>query len=337
MQKFKKTVSFSINAVNVFFHILTRCNLSCRHCYINPEQHGSRSLSLDTMEKWLKILKGDYSDANLIFLGGEPTLHPDLSAAIKLGRKIGYTSITVDTNGYLFHDILEKTTPEDVDFFSFSLDGATKETNDGIRGEGCFETCVSGIQKAKDKGFNTSLIYTVSNLNIHEVEAMPFLLEKLPVDRLFIQVIGIRGKSAGPRNRELQISRRKWMDTVPETAGKIAGLGIPVTYPKVFLDPNEPFQCAGKAAKNYFVFPNGRVYQCPLCEDFPLHSLEFKDDCLVQTGKINEMDLFGLDIPEGCVMNKLIQPENLEYSSTGVPQYRVACCLLKEEIGPENR
>jgi MoaA/NifB/PqqE/SkfB family radical SAM enzyme len=337
MQQFKKTVSFSANAVNVFFHILTRCNLSCRHCYINPEQQGSGSLSPEVMEKWLNILKGGHMNANLIFLGGEPTLHPDLADAIKAARKIGYTSITVDTNGYLFHDILEKTTPEEVDFFSFSLDGATRETNDGIRGKGCFETCVSGIRKAKGKGFSTSLIYTVSSLNIHELEKMPFFLEKLPLDRFFIQVIGIRGKSAGPLNRELQVSGEKWLDTVLKTAEKIAGMGIPVSYPKVFLNPNEPFQCAGKAAKNYFVFPNGRVYQCPLCEDFPLHSLEFKEHHLVQTGKINEMDLFGLDIPEGCVMNKLIQPENLDYLSPGVPKYKIACCLLKEEIGPENR
>jgi len=37
----KKTVSFSKDATNVFFHILTRCNLKCRHCYINYKQHGS--------------------------------------------------------------------------------------------------------------------------------------------------------------------------------------------------------------------------------------------------------------------------------------------------------
>ena len=37
-----RTVAFSRNSANVFFHILTRCNLKCRHCYINPEQHGRR-------------------------------------------------------------------------------------------------------------------------------------------------------------------------------------------------------------------------------------------------------------------------------------------------------
>ena len=44
----KRTVSFARNALNVFFHILTRCNLKCRHCYINPQQHGTRTLDIDT-------------------------------------------------------------------------------------------------------------------------------------------------------------------------------------------------------------------------------------------------------------------------------------------------
>ena len=47
---------------------------------------------------------------------------------------------------------------------------------------------------------------------------------------------------------------------------------------------------------------------------------------------LNESDLFRLDIPEGCVMNKLIQPDNLTYTAAGVPEYKIACCLLKEEI-----
>jgi hypothetical protein len=85
-------------------------------------------------------------------------------------------------------------------------------------------------------------------------------------------------------------------------------------------------------ADNYFVFPNGRVYRCPLCEDFALHSLMIDGSRLTEREPINENDLFQLDIPEGCVMNKLIQPENLSYRPDGTPEYRVACCLLKEEI-----
>lgn len=329
------TVAFSKKAANVFFHILTQCNLKCRHCYINPDQHGTRRLSLAQIERWLTILVSRHPDINLILLGGEPTLHPDLADVVKAARRMGYASVTIDTNGYLFHDILDRVTPVEVDFFSFSLDGATARTNDGIRGKGSFEVCTAGISHATSKGFRTSLIYTVSRLNLEELAHMPELLVRLGVDRFFIQVIGLRGASAASSNDDpghWQVSRNEWLQLVPPVARKVAGLGITVTYPKVYLEMDEPFECAGKVAENYFVFPNGRVYRCPLCEDFPLHSLVFDNDRLVTAPKINEADLFDLNIPEGCVMNRLVQPHNITYTDGGLATHRIACCLLKKEI-----
>ena len=328
----KKTVSFSKNSTNVFFHILTKCNLNCRHCYINREQHGENTLPLSTIEAWLGAFAEKSKIANVIFLGGEPTIHPDLSLAIKKAKNMGYNSITVDTNGYLFNDILSKVSPDDVDYFSFSLDGATRKTNNMIRGEGSYDKCIEGIKKAVSMGFGTSLIYTVSSANIHELEMMVPLLDDLNIERFFVQVIGIRGKPAQINQEKLQVSRSEWLSIIPDVAEKVAKHGIIVSYPKVFLNSEETFECAGLVAENYFIFPNGRVYRCPICEDFPLHSMIFKNNRLVNTGKINENDFFHLNIPEGCVMNKLIQPENLSYKSDGTPEYKVACCLLKEEV-----
>jgi MoaA/NifB/PqqE/SkfB family radical SAM enzyme len=335
-----RTVSFSKDSANLFFHILTRCNLKCRHCYINPEQHGENTLPLSTITAWLDTFSEHCESKNLVFLGGEPTLHPDLPAAVVHARKRGFGSITIDTNGYLFGNILDKVTPDEVDYFSFSLDGATRNGNDRIRGEGSFDACISGIRAANEKGFHTSLIYTVSSANIQELEQMTAVVKGLGLDRFFIQVIGLRGRSARKSSvsnaaRKLQVSRSQWLDIVPTAARMIADLGIRVTYPKVFLNPDEKFECAGRVADNYFVFPNGRVYRCPLCEDFPVHSMALINDRLVTTAGLNESDFFRLNIAEGCVMHQLIQPFNLSYDSEEIPEYKVACCLLKEEIGPD--
>ncbi len=330
----RKTVAFARDRANVFFHILTQCNLKCSHCYINPKQHGSRHLSLSQIHSWLQLFVRRSPDSNLVFLGGEPTLHPDLAEAVKAARKMGYASITIDTNGYLFNDILERVTPRDVDFFSFSLDGPTASINDAIRGAGCFQNCTAGLQRAKAKGFGISLIYTVSSRNLACLEQMVPLLAGWAVDHFFIQVIGLRGHSADSGNDEppLQLTRRQWMDVVPGVAEAVAATGIRVTYPKVYLDLDETFECAGRVADNYFIFPNGRVYRCPVCEDYPLHGFQITDDELRKTESINECDLFELEIPEGCVMNKLIQPANIVYDSQGRPAYRIACCLLKQQI-----
>lgn len=330
-----RTVQFARDTTNIFFHILTQCNLQCRHCYINPAQHGNRQLDIDTIKAWLKLFADRAQQANLILLGGEPTMHPDLAEAVQYARHLNYASITIDTNGYLFHNILDKITADEVDFISFSLDGASPETNDPIRGKGSFEVCAQNARKAKAKGFKTSLIYTVSRLNIDELAAVPPLLADLGIDRFFIQVIGLRGRSAVCEEKEtsdLQVTRTEWEAKVLPIARQVAGKGIAVTYPKVYLGPQEPFGCAGLVADNYFIFPNGRVYRCPLCEDYPLHSYDIIDHQLVPTQPINETDLFQLNIPEGCVMNKLVQPNNIAYLEDGRPAYRIACCLLKEEV-----
>lgn len=332
-----RTVAFRPEAANVFLHVLTRCNLRCRHCYINPAAHGRNRLPLGRIARWLEILAARRPGANLVLLGGEPTLHPELPEAVRVARRLGYASVTIDTNGYLFHDILARVTPEEVDCVSFSLDGASPATNDAIRGRGSFEACCRGLSSARARGFRTSLIFTVGRSNLAELARMGPLLEEAGVERFFIQVLGRRGRAAGggPAAPPLErVSAAEWRARVPEAAAAIARRGIRVVYPKVFLDPAEPFACAGLTADNYFVFPNGRVYRCPLGEDHAIHALAFREDRLVAMPPINETDLFRLSIPEGCVLNKLVQPDTLEPASPGGPPPRIGCCLLKEEIAP---
>ncbi|MBU0729156.1 MAG: radical SAM protein [Proteobacteria bacterium] len=328
-----KTVGFKPNERNIFFHLLTACNLSCKHCYINPDQHGTNMVSCQTMEEWLALFAHPTRETNIIFLGGEPTLHPDLAHGIQTARKLGYASITVDSNGFLFHDFLEKVAPEDLDFLSFSLDGPTPGINDPIRGRDVFKTCTENIIRAVKKNFNVSLIYTVSRMNIHHLHRMPDLLDGLGVKRFFIQVIGLRGKSAQSPG-DLQLTPEEWRGIIPEVAAKAAEKGIHVTFPKVFLDKDEAFACAGNVAENFFIFPNGRVYLCPLCEDYPVNAYRIEDNQLLDNDGITEKHFFSLNIPEGCVLNKMLQPGNLVYDKHGTPLSRISCCLLKQEISP---
>lgn len=334
-----RTVGFRPGERNVFLHLLTACNLSCRHCYINPAQHGTSILPKSTVLEWLRLFARPEKESNLVLLGGEPTLHPDLPEIIRAAKSMRY-AVTVDSNGFLFHDLLAKVTPAELDFLSFSLDGPDPEVNDPIRGVGVFRTCTDNLRQAVRKGFNVSVIYTVSSLNIDHLHRMPALFAELGVRRFFIQVIGLRGKPAAKAKKEdfsWQVEPDRWLETVPRVAQAAADLGIHVTFPKVFLGPDEPFECGGLVAENFFVFPNGRVYQCPLCEDYPLHSFEIRDNQLLPLEGLNENRFFPLVIPEGCVMNKLLQPENIEYLDDGRPRHRISCCLLKQEIVPRAR
>lgn len=332
-----RTVGFKPGERNVFLHLLTACNLSCKHCYINPGQHGTSILPLKTILVWLRCFARPDGQTNLILLGGEPTMHPDLADVVRAAKSLHY-HVTVDSNGFLFHDFLERVSPGELDFLSFSLDGPDAAVNDPIRGQGVFSTCTGNLKKAVAAGFRTSLIYTVSGMNIDHLHRMPNLIKELGVKRFFIQVIGLRGKSAGgipAPEMAWQVDPEHWLEVVPSVAAHAADLGLSVTYPKVYLEADEQFECAGVVAENYFIFPNGRVYQCPLCEDYPIHSFCMEDGKLVHREGLNEDRFFPLSIPEGCVMNKLLQPDNIEYLDDGSPKHRISCCLLKQHVGPE--
>lgn len=328
-----RTVDFKPGERNVFLHLLTQCNIACRHCYINPAQHGTNILPKTTALDWLRLFVRPERESNLILLGGEPTLHPDLAEIIRVAKVLRY-AVTVDSNGFLFHNFLERLRPDELDFLSFSLDGPDAAVNDPIRGEGVFQVCTENLRKAVALGFRASLICTVSALNIDHLHRMPALLAELGVRRFFIQVIGLRGKSAAAD--DLQVEPERWLATVPETAREAARLGIHVTYPKVFLEPEEAFSCAGLTADNYFIFPNGRVYRCPLCEDYPIHSLCIENGQLLRRDGLNEDRFFSLRIPEGCVMSRLLHLdlESIDDFINSGPPRRISCCMLKQEIRP---
>ena len=115
------------------------------------------------------------------------------------------------------------------------------------------------------------------------------------------------GRGGSPAGVALRMAEK-----VPAAAEAIARRGVHVIYPEGVSAPrHEKFECAGRVADNYFVFPNGRVYRCPLCEDLSRPQSAFEETSLVDAPRLNESDFFRLNIAEGCVMNDLIQPDNL--------------------------
>ena len=307
------TVQFSKSAANVFLHVLTRCNLRCRHCYINPEQHGRRRLPLARIERWLEILALRSPGANLVLLGGEPTLHPELPQAVRCARRLGYASVTIDTNGYLFHDILARVTPAEVDVFSFSLDGATAAVNDRVRGEGSYATCVDGIRRARARGFHTSLIFTVSRANLDELDRMGALLTELGVERFFIQVLGLRGQAAadaaGRRTRRPCACRGpSGRSGCRPPRGHRGRAGCTWSIRRCSSTPASPSSAPGAWPTTTSSSPTAGSTAARCARTTRSTAWSSAATGWWRPPALNERDFFRLNVAEGCVMNALIQP-----------------------------
>lgn len=136
----------------------TRCNLTCRHCFIScsPHNHSFGFLDLDTIHAMLEE-SVPLGVKEYYFTGGEPFLHPKITEILELA--LGYGPVTVLTNGTVFQDdgLARLARAETASRYSLefrvSLDGYSADRNDPIRGEGTFERICRGIRQLLDRGF----------------------------------------------------------------------------------------------------------------------------------------------------------------------------------------
>src|ERR671934_1346068 len=81
----------------------TRCNLTCRHCFISCSPHN-RSFGFLGLETVRRVLDESVplGVKEYYFTGGEPFLNPDMVPILEL--TLGYGPATVLTNGTVFRD-----------------------------------------------------------------------------------------------------------------------------------------------------------------------------------------------------------------------------------------
>lgn len=92
-------------------HIVEHCNLKCRGCYHFSPLADEEFLSIDNYERDIARLADlfDYRVEELLLLGGEPLLHPQLTDFLRLSRKyFKEGEIKILTNGLLLLSIKEE-------------------------------------------------------------------------------------------------------------------------------------------------------------------------------------------------------------------------------------
>jgi hypothetical protein len=87
----------------VIYHLVEHCNLRCAGCLyfsnVAEERFADLSDFQETITRFIKIM-GDAYRGGIMFLGGEPLLHPQNELFIKAARKLSPTGgISILTNG----------------------------------------------------------------------------------------------------------------------------------------------------------------------------------------------------------------------------------------------
>jgi len=128
------------------------CNLSCVHCLSSSGRRDPRELNteeckavIDTLER----MQVFYVNIG----GGEPTVRKDFwelvdyATAHHVGVKFSTNGITISP------EVARRLAASDYVDVQISLDGATAEVNDAVRGAGSYATAIRAMQHLADAGF----------------------------------------------------------------------------------------------------------------------------------------------------------------------------------------
>ncbi len=153
------------------------CNLACVHCLSSSGRRDPRELTtaeckdvIDTLER----MQVFYVNIG----GGEPTVRPDFwelvdyATAHHVGVKFSTNGIKIDP------DVARRLAGSDYVDVQISLDGATAEVNDAVRGRGSYATALRAMDNLKAAGFGGfKLSVVITRHNVSQLDQFKALAD----------------------------------------------------------------------------------------------------------------------------------------------------------------
>jgi MoaA/NifB/PqqE/SkfB family radical SAM enzyme len=183
--------------------ILRKCPNRCIHCSSMSEESCDEMIGYGTFVPVVDDA-ARLGAKTICLSGGEPFLHPDVTAMISCVNQRGlnchvYTSgIVFDSamNRVAFNEDLLRPIAGIAGKLIFNLEAATEETYDAIMGtKGCFELLRESILLANSFSIVTEVHFVPMRLNIDEIEPMIVLCGKLGVSRISFLRLVLHGRA----------------------------------------------------------------------------------------------------------------------------------------------
>jgi mycofactocin radical SAM maturase len=142
------------------------CNLACVHCLSSSGRRDPDELSTDEC----KALIDEFERMQIFYVnigGGEPTVRPDFWELLDYAVD-HHVGVKFSTNGFrITPERAARLAATDYVDVQISLDGATAEVNDHVRGAGTFDAAMramANLQAAGMSGFKMSVVCTRHNI-----------------------------------------------------------------------------------------------------------------------------------------------------------------------------
>ncbi len=218
-----------LNRPLVVWNMTNRCNLRCKHCYIEAEDHNYEN-ELSTEEA--KLFIADLAEMKapvLLFSGGEPLLRKDIFELGALAAEKGLRPV-ISSNGTLIDDAMaKKIKAAGFQYVGISVDGAP-ETHDEFRNKkGAFEMALKGIRACMANGVKTGMRFTVNRYNQQDLPRIFEIIqeEKIPRFCMYHLVYAGRGQEMIQMDTSLE-EKRSILDYVSRKTVELFNNGVEV-------------------------------------------------------------------------------------------------------------
>ncbi|MFH0819099.1 MAG: radical SAM protein [Patescibacteria group bacterium] len=191
--------------------ITNRCNLQCRHCYMNADHKQMTDyISTKQWKKFFLELKKNFNNKIVIQItGGEPLIRSDIFEIIEYIKLLGF-KVTLVTNGILLNQQNLPKLKELLTSLCISLDGFANSHNQ-LRNAEIYDLVLNNIKLAVKIGINDLTIKTtVTKRNLTQLHEFYNLLKETPVPKWHIFSMEPIGR--GKYNQDLILSNDEYLE-----------------------------------------------------------------------------------------------------------------------------
>lgn len=159
------------------------CNLHCSYCLRDEDalyHTPANYLPVELFARVARSARDSMDIEQIMFTGGEPTLHPEFGKMIESVAQLELKCSFV-TNGWHFERIwpLLLKHQEAVTHVSFSLDGPTREAHDYWRGAGSFERVVRAFSRCWSNQFPFNVKVGIRRDTVPQLEAIALFAARM--------------------------------------------------------------------------------------------------------------------------------------------------------------
>jgi mycofactocin radical SAM maturase len=251
--------------VNVTWEITLKCNLKCRHCLSNAGTPMEAELDTDQCRRFI-----DQLAALKVFQvnigGGEPFMREDFFNLLEYAHQ-KHVVTCVSTNGMLIDDALARRLARlKMLYLQVSLDGATAEVNDTIRGNGTHRKILQAADTFARHGVKFSINTVLTKLNYPQLDTLRSLAAEygaeLRVSRFRPSGRGKSSKSdLGPDKDQLE-AFAEWLEK-----HELVRTGDSFFCLTSENRRRKGLDMCGAAKMTCCVAPNGNVYPCAFLQE----------------------------------------------------------------------